>query len=473
MPLPAGPLFAWPAPVLVQEAVRSGPWLPEPARRSSPRVPSAVARTDTGNGLGYTASQPGIQSPPPGRKRRRPYGERYVRRLVASIVVAGVLAGGGVVSRWLSSDTGADYPAEWDARVQDLAEFVESERDLSFDHPVEISFLPEDEFVALFDEPTGGSNFEGPSAAQLAGIADAAGLSSSHDPVDDEIALSKVSILGFYSPFDETVVVRGDELTPAVRSVIVHELTHVLQDQWFETELGGPDDLQVRAVLEADAMRIEYAYLDTLPSTDRTEAVDENTTDTDAMTAFDDIAWALVDQRQAPYVLGPIFLDRVADKGGNRAVDAVFTDIPTSEELIDPSTYAAGIDEVVVDVRAPDQSNEIEGSRPWTMYDALLMLDVWLPWGEARPALDGWAGAGIVSYEQGGRDGPVCFTAEVHFDTPEQAVRFTAAVRSWAAASGSTTQPTATGRVAGFEACERAAGSADEITKIVIGISLI
>ena len=98
---------------------------------------------------------------------------------------------------------------------------------------------------------------------------------------------------------------RRDDLTPAVR-VLAHELTHVFQDQWFETVLGGPDDLQGRAVLEADAMRIENAYLDTLPGTDRDTAMEDNSADDIELAAFDEIAWALVDQRQdLPISRGP------------------------------------------------------------------------------------------------------------------------------------------------------------------------
>lgn len=80
----------------------------------------------------------------------------------------------------------------------------------------------------------------------------------------------------------------------------------MFQDQWFETVLGGPDDLQGRAVLEADAMRIENAYLDTLPGTDRDTAMEDNSADDIELAAFDEIAWALVDQRQdLPISRGP------------------------------------------------------------------------------------------------------------------------------------------------------------------------
>ena len=39
--------------------------------------------------------------------------------------------------------------------------------------------------------------------------------------------------LAYYSFEDKQITIRGQRLTPAVRSTLVHELTHALQDQHF------------------------------------------------------------------------------------------------------------------------------------------------------------------------------------------------------------------------------------------------
>src|ERR1044072_2136979 len=81
--------------------------------------------------------------------------------------------------------------------------------------------------------------------------------------------LQRVGRLASYSFEDERIRVRGTKLTPAVRSTLVHELTHALQDQHFD--LGTRMELLSRqddgtaaqafdAVVEGDAARIEHAW---------------------------------------------------------------------------------------------------------------------------------------------------------------------------------------------------------------------
>ncbi len=41
------------------------------------------------------------------------------------------------------------YPAVWDDRVVELVTFVETERGLTFFHPVDVQFLAEPDFIAL------------------------------------------------------------------------------------------------------------------------------------------------------------------------------------------------------------------------------------------------------------------------------------------------------------------------------------
>ena len=62
------------------------------------------------------------------------------------------MAAGLAGYRWYEQrDDEPARPETWDERVLDHVDFVEDERGLSFDHPVAIDFMPEDEFVALFD----------------------------------------------------------------------------------------------------------------------------------------------------------------------------------------------------------------------------------------------------------------------------------------------------------------------------------
>ena len=70
---------------------------------------------------------------------------------------------------------------------------------------------------------------------------------------------------------------RGSDLTPDVRETLAHELTHALQDQHFDLRRfeNGPDGAEeaYRALYEADAVRVQFAFDKTLPS-DQQQALD-------------------------------------------------------------------------------------------------------------------------------------------------------------------------------------------------------
>jgi hypothetical protein len=327
--------------------------------------------------------------------------------------------------------------------------------------------MPEAQFVALFDPVELDDQFEQQrtdQSDQLADLTDAAGLSTSYDPIKDDATVSQVSTLGFYDPSVDRIAVRGDELTPGVQEVLVHELTHALQHQYFDVQMGGPDDMEKRAVVEADAMRIEDAYVQSLDGTDRDEATVEVSSSPETEAALSDVPWAVVDERQAPYILGPMFLQHVFANGGDKAVDAVFSDVPSSDELIDPLKYDLGATHSdVVRVVKPYGAKLYESLSEWSMYDALVMLDAWLPWRDSRAALDGWVQADRLVYQKD-LEGPICFGAGVEFATAEQAEMYRLQVVAWATASGSPTVPTTTGNIVSFEACPRPDGSADPPT---------
>ncbi len=89
-------------------------------------------------------------------------------------------------------------------------------------------------------------------AAEDEATTDALGLSAGYDAANASTTVSQVTTLGYYDLDTESIYVRGNDLTPAVRVVLAHELTHALQHQHFVFDLGGPNDLGVRAVVEAD-----------------------------------------------------------------------------------------------------------------------------------------------------------------------------------------------------------------------------
>ena len=413
-----------------------------------------------------SSKQPQQAKKPHWRRRRFTFWQWMMWRAVIGVVLTGLFAGGTAINRWYqghqrSSDR---YPAAWDERVVEFANFVESERELRFEHPIYVEFFTEDEFVKLF-EPGDNGDFEGGDGADTetsaaSDLVDAAGLSATYEPGVDDSTVSQVTTLGFYSPEVQRIALRGEVLTPAVKVVLVHELTHALQDQNYSLQTGGANDMEVRAVVEADAMRIEDAYLATLSTGDRDDAIEDNSANESTDAALASVPWPMIDQSQAPYILGPIFLQHIIETGDPNDLAHIFEVPPTSEELVDPPTYPQAVTPSP-GVGLPPGAVQIEPQRQWSKYDALIMLDAWLPWRVSRDALEGWGGGSYISYRKDGEDGPVCFSVNLQLDTPEQAALFGAAVSSWALNAGSATVPDVRLDKVKFEACTRRAGAAD------------
>src|SRR5437588_512232 len=84
-----------------------------------------------------------------------------------------------------------------------------------------------------------------------------------HDLGAAESSLLSNGVAGFYDPTSKTLVVRGEKPTPYVRQVLVHELTHALQDQYFSInrpDLDRADDERGDGLLglsEGDAVRVD------------------------------------------------------------------------------------------------------------------------------------------------------------------------------------------------------------------------
>ncbi|MGB8860635.1 MAG: hypothetical protein WCC60_15355 [Ilumatobacteraceae bacterium] len=352
----------------------------------------------------------------------------------------------------------AAHPEAWDPRVVPLVGFVETERGLQFEHPVFVDFLAEADFIALFAEPVAeaADPDEQTYVRQASGLYNAKGLAVGYNPVVGEQTVSSVATLGFYSPADDRVFVRGDVLTPAVRTVLAHELTHALQGQHFDLDLGGENDLELRSVVEADAMRVEDKYRATLTPEEQAAIEAEHTVNADQAVVLDTVPDVVTETMYAPYELGPLLVETVYAAKGNAGIDELIANPPSEMLLIDPSLYGSTVTDETIVVEAPEGVTVLEASRRLSALDVLLMLDTWLPWDLSRGAIDHWTGGGYVSYEQA--DGVVCFSAVAQFAVSADSLN--TALMWWAGASGSTTVPTLAANRVAFTSCDRGPAAA-------------
>ncbi len=204
--------------------------------------------------------------------------------VLVAVLVLLALAG---VAAWMllpRKDKGPSYPSAWDSRVAPYAKVAERERGLYFRHPVNVRFLPAAAFektVTTDEKDLDDEDRE--ELEQTTGLLRAFGLL--RGDVDLFSSLNEAhgaGTLAYYSFEDERITIRGNAVTPAVRATLVHELTHVLQDQHFD--LGdrmqkldkesekGPSSSEasvLQALGEGDANRIEELYREGLTARQR------------------------------------------------------------------------------------------------------------------------------------------------------------------------------------------------------------
>lgn len=320
---------------------------------------------------------------------------------------------GGAAALYLVTGDGDDYPAEWDRRVVDLIRFVERERGLDFDHPVAVDFLSEVEFkkeVTSDEEELTDEEREELDAFE--GAFRALGLVRGDVDLFEEFnTLSGEGVAAFYDYDEERIVVRGEELGAGIRVTLVHELTHALQDQHFDLSRLDDEDLTsgefaaFQALVEGDAVRVEFAYAASLDEEDAREYErDAGAEAEEAEAGIKDVPVVLRAYFGAPYQLGEGLLAVLESEGGNDEIDDSFDDPPTSDEhLISPFTYLDRDEPGDVPQPEPlEGEDEVDrgdfGALTW-----YLALAERVDPRRALEAVDGWGGDAYLLYEADGR----------------------------------------------------------------------
>lgn len=377
-----------------------------------------------------------IALPPAQVEALRPERRRPARAaLLAGVVVVAALGAFGVW-RHLDRPTTepAAYPSSWDPRIATLASWTEQERGLQFDHPVFVDFIPEEEYAAAVTERDALTEEEREEVERFVGLFRALGdVEGDFDLLEATDTFAGDATVGLYDPTTKRITVRGDELTTALRVTLVHELTHVLQDQSFgldriDDDLSGPA-AAFRALVEADATRLEEAYVASLPKQERDDYTEESEGEAEEVD-LTGVPPILIESFSFPYVFGPTFLDAVVDANGEGGIDGAFRDPPSTEEhIIDRGGWLAGDSPRLVDVPALAEGEEQQGEpSDFGMLSWLLVLDDRVGFERALAAVEGWAGDSSIQFL---RDGKSCIRAVTAFDTAADRNEFASALDVW------------------------------------------
>ena len=394
----------------------------------------------------YGAS--GYGAPPQGPGLTPPRPRRRVSALVAVPVAVVFVALAMGVAWALTRDGGGDTAApasttaapgdattsssapdpsqgdDLEAVVDDLSAFVEQQRGLEFEEPVDVELADDQEFEQRLLE-----DFEAEDEADLRDterIFRALGfLEEGDDLVDQLKGVLSGGVVGFYDPETNELVVRGADPTPYARTTIVHELTHALDDQHFELnrpELDEADDetgFAFSALVEGNASTVEDAYKETL-SDEELQQYDDEEAAIGAGTDFSQFPPILLDLIGAPYQFGPDLIDAITAHGGQEAVDQAFDEPPvSSEQVLDPSRYLTGDEPITVAEPPADGEAFDQGT-----FGELLLFERPADGGvdteTARDAAIGWGGDQYVAWRDGqGACLRVTFVGDTDADTTE------------------------------------------------------
>ena len=317
--------------------------------------------------------------------------------------------------------------------VAELSAFVEQERGLEFDEPVEVELAEDEEFEQRLLE-----DFEEEDEADLRDterIFRALGfLDDGDDLVEQLKGVLSGGVVGFYDPETNELVVRGGSPTPYARSTIVHELTHALDDEHFELfrpDLDEADDetgFAFSALVEGNAVTVEEAYQDTFTD-DEQQEYDEEEASIGGGTDFSQFPQVLLALIGAPYEFGPPLIDAITSHGGDEAVDQAFENPPvSSEQVLDPSVYLEG--DEPLDVAEPPADGESFDQGTFGQYLLLLLLtDGGVDQQEAAQAAVGWGGDQYVAWRDGG---VTCLRVSFEGDTSGDTAEIEDALDAWA-----------------------------------------
>jgi hypothetical protein len=337
-----------------------------------------------------------------------------------------------------SAATGSTRPpTDLDRFIDEAIAFVEKERGLGFKTKPTVVALDNAAFVARFREVV---DEDAKNNAQLydqvTGIYQALGLlSRDMTYIDAQKLLGEGGVLGYYDPVSKELRVRAGQLTPLVRTVIVHELTHALDDQHFDLdrpEYDTADDeigFAFVALAEGNARRVENAYRDTLSTADRASAdAEEQKLAISGALSLAKLSLALLQLELAPYDFGERFIGALLTNGGQSALDRAFADPPhTSEQVIDPTKYFAK--EQRRSVTPPAADGTIFKSGVFGQVALQMVLGAANSARVAETAATGWAGDWFVAWRESNRE---CLRADFVMDTAKDTTELRDALNKWA-----------------------------------------
>ena len=347
--------------------------------------------------------------------------------------------------------------------VGPIAERDAQTRELAFDHPVAIRFLPEAEFKKLAGDEGGVDASRSKEIARQAATFRALGfINGDVDLFEVTKQAGAAGTLAFYDFNKKEIVVRGTKFNFSLRATLAHELTHALQDQHFDLrqieDQASDDDAHhggsagaMLALIEGDANRVEDSYVKALSAAQKKQYDREQAAigrafgkETVGVPPFVDLLFG------APYEFGPQTIRMLVAAGGNRAVDAALTGpTPTSADFVQAGLIAPPPPNLPAPIIARGEKTEGSGEA-FGAFELYVMLATRDDPAAALSAADAIVGGRAQGLR---RNGTYCYRATLATRDAAAATFVVSALTRWATKA---TSPAVTraGSSVTFTACD-------------------
>jgi hypothetical protein len=316
--------------------------------------------------------------------------------------------------------------------IKQIESFVADARGLPFKHHVKVTLLSDKAFRQRIVDNGKNNGGGGGNASREPSVLKALKLVPSKIDLNaEQQQMAEEGILGYYDFDAGELVVRGSKPTPFRRQVLAHELTHALQDQYFDLTPSGVESamdesyLGLETVVEGDAMRIESRYFDSMTPEDQASAKQEEASygGSDA-----GVPEALLMLGAFPYQVGQDFMETLYKVGDRAAVDRAFRKIPTtSEQLLHPESYLAG--ETADKVTRPPAEGKVFEEGTFGEMGLILMFHGVVPEEQAFAAAHGWGGDHYVAWAKGSQS---CVRMDIKMDSAKDRSELIDALKLWA-----------------------------------------
>lgn len=316
------------------------------------------------------------------------------------------------------------YPDEWDPVVSPYVDFVAAERGLEFLHPVDVQFLDietslseaQEEYQESFDDVTLAYFADWDIVNSILGLTE-----SGTDSLQAQNDVRSAGAAAYYDSAADVLVLPLGGSGIALQLSIVHELTHVLQDQHglFDGVVYTEDQGTMNRILtEGDASLVEDAWYLGLSGEElaqlEQEWGDEVYEEPEGYSALD---------FYVPYILGPPAVALIRETVGADGLSEAEAEVLfTTEMLVDP--LSSSPTPVVAQERSPrtppsGSEQGIEGSLGPLLLYLSLAPEIGAP--DTFDLLRGYDTDSFVLWTKGN---VACIELSVWFDTFPDAREF-------------------------------------------------